>query len=230
VVSEVADTEIVAGMCDTLDALKVGPYRVRFSSRKVLNLLMPFAGISPDHAADVFRVLDKLEKIGIEKIRLELTAGYRDESGDTIPGLGLTLEQVAKIEQFLSIRAARRQDAIDALNALFHGVPGAGGAIGELSRISNHLYALGYLEDRAVIDLSVARGLAYYTGPSSRRSCSMLRNSARSSAAAAMTIWWSVFLERTCPRPALRSEWIACSRPSSSSNEPARGLPPLKSW
>jgi histidyl-tRNA synthetase len=165
VVSEVADTEIVAGMCDTLDALKVGPYRVRFSSRKVLNLLMPFAGINPDHAADVFRVLDKLEKIGIEKIRLELTAGYRDESGDTIPGLGLTLEQVAKIEQFLSIRAARRQDAIDVLNALFHGVPGAGGAIGELSRISNHLYALGYLEDRAVIDLSVARGLAYYTGP-----------------------------------------------------------------
>src|SRR6478609_5042707 len=58
VVSEVADTEIIAGMCDTLDAIKVGPYRVKFSSRKVLNLLMPFAKIAPSKAPDVFRVLD----------------------------------------------------------------------------------------------------------------------------------------------------------------------------
>lgn len=165
VVSEVADTEIIAGMCDTLAAIKVGPYRVRFSSRKVLNLLMPFANIAPSKATDVFRVLDKLEKIGMEKVRKELTEGYRDESGDTIPGLGLSLEQVERIERFISIQSGKREEVIDAVKDLFRGVSGADEAIAELERISNHLRALGYLSDQASIDLSVARGLAYYTGP-----------------------------------------------------------------
>src|SRR4030081_3526676 len=69
--SEIADTEIIAGMCDTLSALNVGRYLVRFSSRAVLNLLLEFAGIPQDRSADVFRVLDKLDKVGIDKVRRE---------------------------------------------------------------------------------------------------------------------------------------------------------------
>jgi histidyl-tRNA synthetase len=163
--SEVADTEIVAGMCDTLDAIAGGPYRVKFSSRRVLNLLMPFAGINQDLAADVFRVLDKLDKIGIEKIRKELTTGYQDESGDTIEGVGLTRQQVDRIEQFLAIKGDSRDDVLAGLSQVFAGVDGAADAVAELSKISSHLASLGYREDRAVIDLSIARGLAYYTGP-----------------------------------------------------------------
>jgi histidyl-tRNA synthetase len=165
VASEVADTEIVAGMCDTLDAIECGPYLVKFSSRRVLNLLMTFAGINPESAADVFRVLDKLDKIGIEKIRKELTTGYDDESGDKIEGVGLTADQVDRIERFLAIRADSRDGVLSGLHQVFAGVTGAAEAIGELSKISSHLAALGYQEDRAVIDLSIARGLAYYTGP-----------------------------------------------------------------
>src|SRR2546428_14032651 len=67
--SEIADTEIIAGMCDTLSALEVGAYVVRFSSRAVLNLLIAYARIQPEQAADVFRVLDKLDKVGREKVR-----------------------------------------------------------------------------------------------------------------------------------------------------------------
>src|SRR2546425_7268813 len=70
--SEIADTEILAGMADTLDALNVGRYLVRFSSRAVLNLLLDYAEIPHDQAVDVFRVLDKLDKVGIEKVKLEL--------------------------------------------------------------------------------------------------------------------------------------------------------------
>src|ERR1700716_1821834 len=66
--SDVADTEIIAGMCDTLSALSVGRYIVRFSSRAVLNLLLDFAGISAEQGADVFRVLDKLDKAGLDKV------------------------------------------------------------------------------------------------------------------------------------------------------------------
>ena len=43
--SEIADTEIIAAMCDTLEALDVGPYRVRFSSRKMLTLLLSYASV-----------------------------------------------------------------------------------------------------------------------------------------------------------------------------------------
>ena len=163
--SEVADTEIIAGMCDTLTALNVGPFRVRFSSRGVLNLLMPLAGIDQGLAADVFRVLDKLDKIGPEKVRRELTTGYKDESGDTIQGVGLRPEQVDRIEKFLAIRGDTRDEILAGVADVFSSVEGSDAAIDPLARISRHLKNLGYHEDRAVIDLSIARGLAYYTGP-----------------------------------------------------------------
>src|ERR1700712_3651850 len=71
VVSDVADTEILAGMCDSLAALKVG-YKVRFSSRGILNLPLAYAGLAPERGVNVFRVLDKLDKVGLDKVKLEL--------------------------------------------------------------------------------------------------------------------------------------------------------------
>ncbi len=163
--SEMADTEIIAAMCDTLTALDVGSYRVRFSSRRVLNLLMPFAGIPEAQTADVFRVLDKLDKIGAERVRKELTTGYKDTSGVQVAGLGLTDAHVDRIERFLSIQNGSRADVLGRCRELFSGVPGADEEIDVLDRMSRRLGMLGYDEDRVVIDLSIARGLAYYTGP-----------------------------------------------------------------
>src|SRR5436190_6468417 len=160
--SEIADTEILAGMADTLDALNVGRYLVRFSSRAVLNLLLDYGEISPEQGVDVFRVLDKLDKVGIEKVRLELMQGYKDESGDTIRGVGLSAGQVEKIDRFLAIRGTRKE-VLAQLHDLFAGV--AADPLSAIERISNHLYALGYADDRVALDLSIARGLAYYTGP-----------------------------------------------------------------
>lgn len=163
--SEVADTEIIAGMCDTLSALEVGGYLVRFSSRAILNLLLNFAGISEEQGVDVFRVLDKLDKVGIEKVRLELMQGYKDESGDTIRGVGLSRDQVDRIERFLAVKADTRRDVVAQVRDLFKSVDGSRERIDAVERISNHLYALGYADDRVSLDLSIARGLAYYTGP-----------------------------------------------------------------
>lgn len=158
--SEIADTEIIAGMCDTLDALAVGRYLVRYSSRGVLNALLGFAEISAEQGVDVFRVLDKLDKVGLEKVKLELMEGYKDESGDIIRGVGLARSQVDKIERFLAIRGTRRE-VIGQLQDLFTDAP----AVQNVTAISNHLYALGYDDDKVSLDLSIARGLAYYTGP-----------------------------------------------------------------
>jgi histidyl-tRNA synthetase len=163
--SEIADTEILAGMCDTLTALNVGAYRVRFSSRSILNLLLAFAGIPAERSVDVFRVLDKLDKVGLQKVRLELTVGYVDSSGDPIRGLGLENAQVDKIERFLAISPDDRRQVLAELRETFGALEGAEAELAKVERISEHLYALGYGDDQVSLDVSIARGLAYYTGP-----------------------------------------------------------------
>jgi histidyl-tRNA synthetase len=163
--SEIADTEIMAGMCDTLRALKVGPFRVRFSSRGILAGLLAFAGIPQERSVDVFRVLDKLDKVGMKKVRLELTEGYVDASGDPIRGIGLENAQVDKIERFLQIPATDRRATLDELRETLSGVEAAAGELDKIERISSHLYSLGYADDEVSLDVSIARGLAYYTGP-----------------------------------------------------------------
>jgi len=163
--SEVADTEVIAGMCDTLSALNVGRYIVRFSSRAILNLLLDFASIDQEQGVDVFRVLDKLDKVGLDKVARELMNGYKDESGDTIRGVGLSADQVDRIKRFLDIKSDSRRDVVTKVRELFAGLDHAAGQIDVVEKISNHLYALGYNDDRVSLDLSIARGLAYYTGP-----------------------------------------------------------------
>jgi len=162
--SEIADTEVLAGMCDTLSALQVEPYLVRYSSRTMLNLLLAFAGIEGEQGVDVFRVLDKLDKVGLDKVKLELMDGYKDESGDIIRGVGLSRDQVDRIEKFLSVKADARRDVVTQLRDLFSGLAEAPAQIDVVERVSNHLYALGYGDDKVSLDLSIARGLAYYTG------------------------------------------------------------------
>ncbi|HYI13174.1 MAG TPA: histidine--tRNA ligase [Thermoanaerobaculia bacterium] len=163
--SELADTEIIAGMCDTLAALGVGRYLVRFSSRAILNLLLAYADISAEQGVDVFRVLDKLDKVGLDKIRLELMQGYKDESGDIIRGVGLSADQVDRIVRFLAIKSDSRRDVLTQVRELFASVEEAPAKLDVVERISSHLYALGYGDENVSLDLSIARGLAYYTGP-----------------------------------------------------------------
>src|SRR5712691_2502112 len=117
--SEIADTEILAGMCDTLSAINAGRYLVRFSSRSVLNLLLRFADVSDGQGVDVFRVLDKLDKVGVEKVKRELMDGYKDESGDTIRGLGMQSSQVDRIERFLEIKSDARREVVARIRDLF---------------------------------------------------------------------------------------------------------------
>ena len=160
-----ADVEILAAICDALTALEVGPYRVRFSSRTILNLLLKCADIPEALAQDVFRVLDKLDKIGPEKVKLELTTGYTDSSGDRIRGVGLDPRQVGVIEEFLSITGNTRTAVLERLGSLFSKVEGSAEELTVIETLSSSLSDLGYQSDRVALDVSIARGLAYYTGP-----------------------------------------------------------------
>ena len=160
-----ADIEILAAICDSLTAIEAGPFLVRFSSRAVLNLLLKRAGIAEHLAGDVFRVLDKIDKIGIGKVKLELSTGYTDASGDPIRGVGLGEEQISTIEEFLAIKSKSRADVLRQLTSFLDGIEGSSEELSVIEDISSNLDVLGYHSDRVAIDVSIARGLAYYTGP-----------------------------------------------------------------
>ena len=160
-----ADLEILCGMHDTLEALGFSRFKIRFSDRKLLNSLLDFAGISHDTGHKVFRVLDKLEKIGFENVAAELTAGRVDASGDRIPGLGLAAGQVERIHRFITIPQGPRAQVLSRLESLFSQTPSAREALDELKLLCDGLGELDISDDRVALDQSIARGLDYYTGP-----------------------------------------------------------------
>ena len=160
-----ADTEILCAMYDVLRALGVGRFRIRFNDRKVLNSLLDYANIPHTMSHDVFRVLDKLDKIGNDGIARELTAGRVDASGDRIPGLGLTPVQAGRIQNFLDIPQGSRAEVLKSLSGLFSGVPSFEEAASELGSICGQLDQLSIPDENVALDISIARGLDYYTGP-----------------------------------------------------------------
>jgi histidyl-tRNA synthetase len=163
--SMAADVEILCAMYDALRALRIEKFRIRFSDRKVLNSLLDFAGVPRGLAHAVFRVLDKLEKIGVEGVAAELTGGRIDASGDKISGLGLANRQVDRIKKFLALPKRNRRETLGGMTDLFKGVPSVTEAAGELDFICSSLESLRIPEESVQLDLSIARGLDYYTGP-----------------------------------------------------------------
>lgn len=107
------------------------------------------AGVPSEHAAGVFRTIDKLDKIGADKVRAELIdQGASESAADTILRIittrGSNEELLDLAEQELGDQAA---------------------SVDELRQLLAHLSALGVPETNFRIDLALARGIDYYTGP-----------------------------------------------------------------
>jgi histidyl-tRNA synthetase len=94
-----------------------------------------------------------------------LGTGRKDESGDFTKGAGL---EAAAIERVLAYTAARAKDnaaTLVALSAAVAGSPTGEAGVDELREIAGLARAVGYSEDRVLLDPAVVRGLEYYTGP-----------------------------------------------------------------
>ncbi len=147
--SPAADAEMCMMMADTIEALGIprGQYVIKVNSRKVLDGVLDAIGLGGDENAGrrltVLRAIDKLDRLGVDGVRLLLGAGRKDESGDFTKGAGLPADAVEQVVAFLNGTGATGEDLI---------------AIEQLAR------AAGYEEDRIRIDPSVVRGLEYYTG------------------------------------------------------------------
>ncbi|SYZ73294.1 Histidine--tRNA ligase [Candidatus Zixiibacteriota bacterium] len=163
--SMLADAEIIAVMVEVMSELGIKNFIVKYSNRKILNGLAQHAAIPADKVTDVFRVIDKLEKQGEEAVRLELGPGRIDKSGDRIPGLNLENGQIETVLDFLNIAASHRNDSLDEAEKVLDKIEIARSGIDELREVQNYLNEMQVPDDKTKVDLTIVRGLGYYTGP-----------------------------------------------------------------
>lgn len=167
-----ADAEMCMMMADTMEALGIarGDYVIRVNNRKILDGVMASIGIGgDDHALTrltVLRAIDKLDKFGVEGVRLLLGAGRKDDSGDFTKGAGLAADAIDRVIAFVEATGAGSNDTIGNLEKVVGGADGKGAeGVSELSLMGELFDAAGYGDGRVKIDPSVVRGLEYYTGP-----------------------------------------------------------------
>lgn len=160
--SVLADAEIVILMFQTLKNLKIDNFIIRFNSRKILNGLSEMAGFEENKSQEVFRILDKLEKIGLEEVIKELSRKPENKFDESV--LALSQESISKIKEFLVLGGESKELTND-LKRIFKEVKIAQEGIRECEEITDILNMVGIPEKNWKFDLSVARGLGYYTGP-----------------------------------------------------------------
>ena len=180
--SVAADAEICMMLADALEAVGIerGDYVVKVNNRKVLDGLFDrVLGYKDGHEDfedrvvderehqkdDIFRAIDKFDKVGNQGVLDLLTTGRMDASGDFTKGCGLALEQAEIVVGFLKARGPSNRATLNVLSNLIGGIPKGAQGIEELVQFADLLAAQGYHENRIVIDPGVVRGLGYYTGP-----------------------------------------------------------------
>ena len=150
--SMLADAEVIAIVNDVLETLGFDQFIIRINNRKILDGILAHAGIDPKKGPSALIVIDKLDKIGIDGVRSEL--GKR----------GISEDSIKKILTVLEISGAPK-GVLSELSSTISKNAVLDEGIDELQQIVTYLPNLGVPESRCKIDLYLARGLGYYTGP-----------------------------------------------------------------
>src|SRR5215204_510903 len=150
--SMAADAEVISIAAEALTAVGLPNFVIHISHRRLLEALALSAGVGSEHACNVFRAIDKLAKIGANGVRQELI-----ESGVDSDAADRLLKAVTVSGSNDAILA----DIADRLG----GTSEAEGAVKELSELFGLLQDFGVPESSYRFDVSLARGLDYYTGP-----------------------------------------------------------------
>ena len=144
------EAEIPAIIYKTFSALGLKRFRIRVNNRKILNGFYASLGLS-EQAGDIMRTVDKLEKIGPEKVQAILTGDF-----------GVSPERAQEILQFITTDWNRTNApvwlACRGKNSLMDE------GLKELETVVRHLADFGVPAENFAVDLTIARGLDYYTG------------------------------------------------------------------
>ena len=145
------EAEIPSIIYQTFTSLGLTRFQIRVNNRKILNGFYAMLGLT-EQSGDIMRTVDKLDKIGAGKVRTCLTED-----------VGLTAEQADEIMQFISITGSNRQ-VLDALAGYQGRHELFDQGLDELNTVTRYLSAFGVPEENFAVDLTIARGLDYYTG------------------------------------------------------------------
>lgn len=150
--SMIADAEIVSIMAEALIAVGLPDFEIQISHRRLLEGIARAAGVPDAQSGTIYRSVDKLGKIGASGVRTELLdQGIEAAAADQV--LTAVTEQADSHALLASLRER------------LSGVPLALAAIDELDQLFALLDALGVQPENYRLDVSLARGLDYYTGP-----------------------------------------------------------------
>jgi len=152
VASMAADAEIISLLVTALGRLGFADFTVHINNRKILTGIGMYAGVPDAQLGDLYRSIDKLDKIGLEGVRRELA-----ESGIADDAIGRMMDLLQWREGGLS--------ALGRVREPLRGIEIAQQGITELEQLADYLGALNVPADKVTIDLAMVRGLGYYTGP-----------------------------------------------------------------
>ena len=149
------DAEILAVIHAVFSELGIGDFTVQLNNRKLMRGFFEGLGVADgEQQMAVLREVDKLDKRGADYVRETLTG----------EGFGLSAETVQKILEFVAVRSTGHADALARLDALGQGSETFNQGIAELREVLELVHALGVPESDYCLNLSIARGLDYYTG------------------------------------------------------------------
>jgi len=161
-----ADAEIIAIMVEVMRILGFKDFQAQINNRKLIDALLIQNGIKDiDTQKHILRVIDKLQKVGIENVRKELGEGRIDDSGDPIKGVGLSNNIIEKIINFISICGATRKEIIRNIKQHLSEQSESQQAISTMEELDQYLSALDIPDTEASFSPSLTRGLDYYSGP-----------------------------------------------------------------
>ena len=145
------EAEIPAIIYQTFTELGLKRFQIRVNNRRILNGFYAMQGLT-EKSGDIMRTVDKLDKIGAEKIRTLL-----------MEDVGLTDEQAAEILKFIAITGDNAQ-VITALEGYAGRNEVFDEGLEQLKTVVKYLSSFGVPEENFAVDLTIARGLDYYTG------------------------------------------------------------------
>ena len=126
-------------------------FQIHVNNRKILNGFYAMLGLT-EKSGDIMRTVDKLDKIGADKVKLIL-----------LEDCGLSEEQADEILKFIAIRGTNAE-VISALEGYAGKNEVFDLGLSELKAVTANLAAFGVPEENFAVDLTIARGLDYYTG------------------------------------------------------------------
>lgn len=145
------EAEIPSIIYQTFTRLGLKRFQIRVNNRKILNGFYAMLGLTEQSGA-IMRTVDKLDKIGPDKVRALL-----------LEDCGLTEDQAAEILKFIAITGSNA-DVLAALEGYAGRHELFDQGLSELKTVTAYLADFGVPEENFAVDLTIARGLDYYTG------------------------------------------------------------------